>query len=319
VMVVWSREDDIHHDFFRPMTFNVLKGSVDNAGKISGWFHRIVAQSIVAQTAEVWAPALAGVMPQAFKPFLGRTASHLYKSGLVHDGSASEGAGDFAYAIANLRVEHAQVEPGVPVGFWRSVGHSENAFIVESFVDELAHAAKRDPLAVRRELLKASPRHLGVLELAAKQADYDKPAPAGVFRGIAVCKAFNSWCAQIAEVSVEDKTIKVKRVVAAIDCGIVVNPDLVRAQVESAIVFGLSAALKQAITLKGGRVEQNNFNDYPMVRMFESPIIEVHIVPSHEPPTGVGEPGLPPIAPAVANAVFNATGKRLRSLPLSLG
>jgi isoquinoline 1-oxidoreductase subunit beta len=319
VMVVWSREDDMQHDFYRPMTFNAMKGAIDGAGRISGWFHRIVAQSIVAQTAASWAPALAGVTPQAFKPFLARTASHLYKSELVHDETASEGAGDFTYAIKNLRVEYAQIELGIPVGFWRSVGHSENAFMVESFIDELAHAAKRDPLDVRRELLQASPRHLGVLDLAVKKAGYGAPAPPGVFRGIAVCKSFHSWCAQVAEVEVVDKRIKVRRVVAAIDCGIVVNPDLVRAQVESAIVFGLSAALKQAITLKNGRVEQTNFNDYPLVRMFESPEIEVHIVPSREAPTGVGEPGLPPVAPAVANAVFLATGKRLRSLPLSLG
>ncbi len=269
VMVVWTREDDIQHDYYRPATFNVLKGAVDGSGRISGWFHRIVAQSIITQAIETWAPALAGVTPQAFKPFLARTASHLYRSELVHDDTASEGAADFAYAIPNLRVEYAEVEPGIPVGFWRSVGHSENAFIAESFVDELAHAAKRDPLDVRRELLRASPRHLGVLDLAAKQAGYATPAPPGVFRGVAVCKSFHSWCAQVAEVEVVDSRIKVRRVVAAIDCGIVVNPDLVRAQVESAIVFGLSAALKQAITLKRGRVEQHNFNDYPMVRMFE--------------------------------------------------
>lgn len=317
VKVVWSREDDMANDFYRPMTYNVLRGAVDAQGRVTGWFHRIVAQSIVAQIGESWIQAMGpSGMPQGMKAFLGRTAAGFYKSGTMKDASVIEGAGDFAYSIPNVRAEHAIVEPGVPVGFWRGVGHSENAFIVESFLDELAHAAKKDPVELRRSLLTGSPRHLGVLDRAAKEAGWGTPLPKGLFRGVALTKAFGSWCAQVAEVSVEGKSVRVHRVVAAIDCGLVVNPDLVRAQIESGILFGLSAALKQRVTLKDGRVQQTNFHQYDAVRMFESPRIEVHIVDSKEPPSGVGEPGLPAVAPAVCNAIFAATGKRIRSLPI---
>jgi isoquinoline 1-oxidoreductase subunit beta len=319
VKVVYSREDDMRNDFYRPMTFNVLKGVLDPSGAVTGWFHRIVAQSIIAQVLEQMVPAVTGPLPQALKPFLARGAAHLYKAHLLADPTATEGAGDFAYGIPNLLVEHAAVETGVPVGFWRSVGHSENAFIVESFVDELAHAARRDPYRARRELLANAPRHLAVLDLAARKAGWGSPPPAGVVRGIAQCKSFGSYCAQVAEISVEGTHVRLRRVVAAIDCGLVVNPDIVRAQVESAVVFGLSAAMKEAITFSGGRVDQSNFHDYPMLRMHETPVVEVHIVPSAEPPSGVGEPGLPPAAPAVANAIFAATGRRLRTMPLVLG
>jgi CO/xanthine dehydrogenase Mo-binding subunit len=317
VKVVWSREDDMTHDHYRPMTYNVLRGAVDAEGKIAGWWHRIVSQSIVSHVGETWIQAMGSpAMAQGFKAFLGRTAAGLYRGGTITDQSAIEGAGDFTYTIPNMRVEHVPVEPGVPVGFWRAVGHSENAFIVESFLDELAHAAKKDPYEVRRALLASSPRHLGVLDRAAKEAGWGTPLPKGTARGIALTRAFGSYCAQVAEVSVEGRAVRVKRVVAAIDCGMVINPDLVRAQVESGILFGLSAALKQRVTFKDGRVEQTNFHQYDSVRMFEAPKIEVHIVDSKEKPSGVGEPGLPPIAPAVTNAIFAATGKRVRTLPI---
>jgi isoquinoline 1-oxidoreductase beta subunit len=202
------------------------------------------------------------------------------------------------------------------VGFWRSVGSSQNAYITECFLDELAAAAGKDPYEYRRALLTKHPRHLGVLELAAREAGWGTPLPAGRTRGIAVAEAFGSYCAQVAEVTVAGGQVRVQRVVCAIDCGMTVNPDTVVAQMESGIVYGLTATLKGEITLKNGRVEQGNFNDYPLLRLDEMPQIEVHIVKSSAHPGGVGEPGTPPIAPAVANAVFAATGKPVRKLPI---
>jgi isoquinoline 1-oxidoreductase beta subunit len=208
-------------------------------------------------------------------------------------------------------------DTGVPVGFWRSVNHSINGFVVESFVDELAHAAGRDPFEYRRELLADRPRHRRVLELAAEKAGWGTRTPAGRHRGIAVHKSFESFVAQVAEVSVAaDGAVRVHRVVCAVDCGPVVNPNTVEAQMESGIVYGLTAALYGAVTIKDGRAEQSNFHDYPMLRMREMPQVEVHIVPSTESQGGVGEPGTPPIAPAICNAIFAGTGKRLRKLPI---
>ncbi len=229
-----------------------------------------------------------------------------------------EGIRDCPYDIPNLRVEYSRQEPGgIQVWFWRSVGHSQNSFFLESFIDELAHVAGKDPYEFRRSLLGKQPRCRGALELAAEKAGWGKPLSAGVHRGIAVVFSFGSWCAQVAEVSVgADGTPKVHRVVAAVDCGMTVNPDIVKRQIESAIVYGLTAALYGKITFKDGRVEQSNFHDYRMLRMGEMPKVEVHIVPSMEAPGGIGEPGTPPIAPAVANAMFAATGKRIRKLPL---
>ncbi|TMH22391.1 MAG: xanthine dehydrogenase family protein molybdopterin-binding subunit, partial [Betaproteobacteria bacterium] len=229
-----------------------------------------------------------------------------------------EGIRDCPYDIPNLRVEYSRQEPGaLQVWFWRSVGHSQNSFFLESFIDELAHAAGKDPFEFRRSLLGKQPRYKGALELAAEKAGWGKPLPAGVHRGIAVVFSFGSWCAEVAEVSVgQDGTPKVHRVVAAVDCGMTVNPDIVKRQIESAVVYGLTAALYGKITFKDGRVEQSNFHDYRMLRMNEMPAVEVHIVPSTEAPGGIGEPGTPPIAPAVANAIFAATGKRIRKLPI---
>jgi isoquinoline 1-oxidoreductase subunit beta len=234
------------------------------------------------------------------------------------DTFAVEGIRDCPYDFPNLRVEYSRQEPGVQVWFWRSVGHSQNLFFIESFVDEMAAAAGKDPYEFRRGLLAEQPRYKGVLELAAQQAGWGKPLPAGVHRGIAVAQSFGSYVAEVAEVSVgKDGKVKVHRVVSAVDCGMIVNPEIVKRQVESAIAFGLSAALHGKITFKDGRVEQSNFHDYPVLRIGEMPDVEVHIVASTEPPGGIGEPGLPPIAPAVTNAIFAATGKRVRKLPIS--
>ena len=223
------------------------------------------------------------------------------------------------YAVPNIRIECVEEDPGVPVGYWRSVGASQNAFAIESFVDELAHAAKKDPVAFRLELLSASPRHRAVLDLAAHKAGWGT-AGAGRSQGVAVYEAHGGWAAQVAEISVrDDGAIAVHRVVCAVDCGFAVNPDTVAAQIEGAIAFGLTAALKSSITIEGGRVVQTGFRDFPLLTIGEMPDIEVHIVASREAPSGVGECGVPPIAPAIANAVFAATGERIRSLPIRLG
>jgi isoquinoline 1-oxidoreductase beta subunit len=223
------------------------------------------------------------------------------------------------YAIPNRRIAHVTADSAVPIGYWRSVGHSHNAFFKEGFLDEVAHAAGKDGVVLRRELLRDHPRHLAVLEAALARAG---TAPEGRAHGVAVHQSFGSIVAQVAEVSVlgagKDAQIRVHRVVCAIDCGIVVNPNILAQQVESAVVFGLSAALGGEITIRDGRVQQGNFGDYPVLRMSEAPLVETVIIPSAEPPEGMGEPAVPPVAPAVASAVFKLTGQRLRSLPLRL-
>ena len=300
VQLIWSREEDIQHDVYRPMAMALFRCAVDGEGRIRAWFNRIVGQSCVAGLTARLLPAAA--------------------SDLMKDKTMAEGAFDLPYAMPHRRVEHVLAHQPVPVGFWRSVGHSYNAFFVESFLDEVAHAAKRDPYEYRRALLAGAARHLRVLETAAQKAGWGTPLPARTGRGIALAESFHSIVAQVAEVEVAaDGALRVKRVVCAIDCGKAVNPDIVRAQMESGIVFGLTATLHGEITLKDGRVEQSNFPSYDMVRMAACPAIETHIVDSGwEHLGGVGEPGTPPIAPAVANAVFAATGKRQRRLPLRL-
>jgi isoquinoline 1-oxidoreductase beta subunit len=293
VKVVWSREEELQHDFYRPATYNLLAAGLDAKRALLGWSHRIVGPSISARTSPAW---VAGSL----------------------DRSAVDGAANLPYAIPNIEVDYVQCEVGVPVGYWRSVGNSQNAFVVEAFVDEVAAAAGRDPLEFRRELLRNQPRHRAVLELAAEKAGWGTPLANGHGRGIAVHRAFGSWVAMVAEVSLgEDGAPRVHRVVCAVDCGMTVNPDTIEAQMEGGVAFGLTAALKGPITFAKGRVVQSNFDDYEMLRMNEMPGVEVHIVPSTEPPGGVGEPGVPPVAPAVANALFAATGKRLRSLPIT--
>jgi isoquinoline 1-oxidoreductase beta subunit len=296
VKLVWTRDDDIRGGYYRPLTVHRIEGALDGRGAPLAWRHRIVTQSLVAGS-----------------PF-----AAMIKDGI--DPTCVEGAADSPYvtAIANHRVELHANDPGVPVLWWRSVGHSHTAFAVESFVDELAHAAGRDPLELRRAMLAQAPRVRAVLDLAAERAAWGSPLPAGRARGIAVHESFGSIVSHVAEVSVEEGEIHVHRVVTAIDCGICVNPLGVRAQMESGIAFGLGAALHSEISIKQGRVVESNFHDYRVLRLYEMPRVEVHIVDSREKAGGAGEPGTPPIAPAVANAVFALTGKRLRELPFRL-
>lgn len=317
VKVIWSREDDMQNDFYRPRTLHVMRGALDDSGAAVGWLHRLVGQSIIANVGREWLPAMSPAwLPTVLKGFVSRSAARLYERNLLTDPTSVEGALELPYGMSNLRVEYAEQELGVPVGFWRSVGHSENAFVVESFIDEMAHAAGADPYRFRRALLAGAPRNRRVLDLAAEKAGWDTPPAEGVHRGIAVHASFGSVCAEVVELSVEGAKVRVHRVVCVLDCGLVLNPDIVRAQMESAIVFGLSAALKQEINFRKGRVQQFNFHQYRLLRMNEMPRIEVHIAPGEGDPTGVGEPGLPPIAPALTNAIFAATGKRIRKLPV---
>lgn len=292
VQVVWSREEDTSHDFYRPATAARLEGALDAEGRVIAWQQVNACPSIMAR-----------VFPAA--------------TWLEVDHTAVEGATRMAYAIPNRRIAHVQRDFPVPVGFWRSVGHSQNAFFKECFIDELAAAAGQDPLAFRRTLLGEAPRDLAVLELAAAKAGWGEPLPAGRGRGLALHSCFGSTVAEVAEVTVSSDGVKVDRVVAAIDCGIVINPDILRAQVEGAIAFALSAALYGRISIEGGRVVERHFDDYPVVRLKEMPDVEVHVVASEEPPGGAGEPAVPPLAPAVANAIFAAAGKRLRRLPIA--
>jgi isoquinoline 1-oxidoreductase beta subunit len=293
VKVVWTREEDIQHDMYRPYWFDRLSAGLDERGMPVAWNHRFAGSSVIAR----WAP-----------PF--------FTNGL--DPDTTEGAINLLYAFPNLHVEYVRVEPpGIPTAFWRSVGPSHNVFVTESFIDELAAAAKQDPVAYRRALLGQTPRAKAVLELAAEKAGWGEPLPKGVGRGVSVQFVFATYMAQIAEVEVsKDGAVRVRRVVCAVDCGTVVNPDTVRAQIEGAIIFGITAALYGEITLKNGRVEQSNFDTYQILRMNEAPAIEVHIVQSFEPPGGMGEAGTSAIFPAVTNAIFAATGKRLRKLPI---
>ncbi len=297
VKVIWTREDDMDGDFFRPTAYNKMSAGIDAAGKPVFWQHRIVSPSIMATLG----PGLFGFAPPPDQL----------------DDTAVEGASNLPYDMQNLYVDWVPNKPGVPVGFWRSVGSSHTAFSTECFLDELAHSAGKDPVEFRLSLLEKHPRHAGVLKLAAEKAGWGKPAGKGIFRGIAVHESFASYVAQVAEISIgKDGMPKIHRVVCAVDCGKVINPNTVKAQMESSIVYGLTAALYGEITIKNGRVEQRNFYDYRMLRMNEMPKIETHIMPSTEAYGGVGEPGTPPIAPAVVNAIFAATGKRVRSLPI---
>jgi isoquinoline 1-oxidoreductase beta subunit len=294
VKVVWTREDDLRGGWYRPMWHDRFVAGLDVTGDPIAWTHTIVGQSIMQGT--------------------------LFESFGIKDGidSASvEGAADLLYGLPNLQVDLHTPKIGVPVQWWRSVGHSHTGFSVEAFFDEVAHAGGKDPYELRRKLLANQPRMRAVLELAAQKANWGSKLPPGMGRGIATHFSFDSYVAQVVQASVEKNgTVRVHRVVCAVDCGLVINPDTVKAQMEGGIIFGLTAALKTEITLKDGRVEQGNFHDYQMVRMFESPEIEVHIIPSGENPTGVGEPGVPPVAPALANAIFAVTGKRVRRLPI---
>ena len=297
VKVVWTREDDTRGGYYRPQFLHRARVALGDNALPSAWRHTVICQSIIEGT-----------------PF----APMMIKDGV--DDTSVEGVADSPYVRGtpnHLTELHSPKLP-VPVLWWRSVGHTHSAFVVESIVDELAHEAKVDPLEYRRRLLAKHPRHLGVLELAAAKAGWTTPPPKGRFRGLAVHESFGSFAANVVEISIDGNRLRVHRVVTAIDCGVVVNPAGVRAQMEGGVIFGLSTALYSELTMKNGRVQQSNFSDYPMLRMPEAPQVDVHIVPSTERSGGVGEPGVPPVAPAVANAIFRATGTRLRTLPLRL-
>jgi isoquinoline 1-oxidoreductase beta subunit len=293
VKVVWTREEDIQHDMYRPYWFDRMSAGLDAKGLPVAWNHRFAGSSLIAR----W-------LPPGFK------------NGL--DPDSTEGAIDLAYALPNMRVEYVRVEPpGIPTAFWRSVGPSHTVFVTESFIDELAAAAKQDAVAYRLALLDKAPRAKAVLALAAQKAGWGQPLPKGSGRGVSLQHVFATYMAMVAEVEVaKDGTVRVHRVVCAVDCGTVVNPDTVRAQIQSAIMFGITAALYGEITLKDGRVEQTNFDTYQILRMNEAPAVEVHIVQNLEPPGGMGEAGTSAVVPAVANAIFAATGKRLRKMPV---
>ena len=303
VQMVWSREQDLQHDYYRPCSLHRMRGGLDAAGRPIAWSHRYVSTSIGAF-----------YNPETKEP----------------ESDELGGAADLPFAVPNVRVEYSPVDSRVPRGWWRSVESSFNAFVVESFLDEMASAAGKDPLRLRQDLLR-EPRRIpypmpdvvletarlkGVIDLVAEKTPWGAPLGKGQGRGIAAHYSFRSYCAMAAEVEVSDEgALSVRRIVAAIDCGRVVHPGLVAAQMESAVVFGLTAGLKSEITIEEGHVAQSNFNDYEMLRIDEMPQVETYIVPSPEPPTGVGEPGVPVVAPAVFNAVFAATGRRIRRLP----
>jgi len=293
VKVVWTREEDIQHDMYRPYWFDRLSAGLDAKGMPVAWNNRFAGSSVASRWASGW-----------------------FKNGL--DPDSTEGAIDLVYALPNMHVEYVRVEPpGIPTAFWRSVGPSHNVFVTESFIDELAAAAKQDAVGYRLALLDKNPRAKAVLALAVEKAGWGQPLPERVGRGVSLQFVFATYMAQVAEVEVaKDGAVRVRRVVCAVDCGTVVNPDTVRAQIQSGIIFGITAALYGNITLKDGRVEQTNFDSYQVLRMNEAPTIEVHIVQSVEPPGGMGECGTSAIVPAVANAIFAATGKRLRKMPV---
>ena len=292
VRVQWTREDDMRAGRYRPAYVHRLRAGLDANGNVIAWHNHIVGQSILAGT-----------------PF---------ENGAAIDPTSVEGASALPYAFPNMKVELTTTKVGVPVLWWRSVGSTHTAYAVEAFVDEVAEAAGKDPIAFRLALIKDHPRHVAALKLAAERAGWGQSLPAGRFHGVAVAESFGTVVAEIAEISVENGEPKVHRVVCAVDCGIAINPDSVRAQMEGGIGFGLGAVLKSKLTLDKGRIVEGNFDGYEVLRLDEMPAVEVHIVPSEAKPSGVGEPGVPPIGPAVANAFYQATKRRVRALPFKL-
>jgi isoquinoline 1-oxidoreductase beta subunit len=318
VKVIWTREEDVRHDFYRAATHNVLKAVIDDKGHPVAWLHRIVGADVFGQTLP---KVISGMMPDAVPRFLKNVATSLAETLMprfVPGKKAIKGAGPLPYHIPNMRVEFINDDPGIPLCWWRSVAPSTNCFAVESFVDELATASARDPYELRYELLARAPRLRDVVKLVADKAEWYRSSPKGIYRGIAAHDFQGTMMAMVAEVSInQNGDVKVHRVVCAVDCGIAVNPKTIEAQVQSAVVFGLTATIKSSITIKDGKTVEGNFDDFPLLRMDEMPKIEVHIVPSTNPPTGIGEVAVPLIAPAVVNAIFSGTGKRVRKLPVT--
>lgn len=317
VKVMWSREDDFQHSMYRPVSRHRLRVGVsggagpDGAGRVSGWSHHVATPSIVAHVAPNWGR---NTYP-SFPGFVSDLLAGMYE-GTLEDATAVEGAKELPYALGDVRVEWSWVDPGVPLGFYRSVGHSFNAFVVESMIDEVAVALGQDPYAYRRVLLAGHPRNRAVLERAATAAGWGTPLPPGRGRGIAQHASFGSFAAAVVELSMGPGGLVFHKVTAAVDCGRVINPDIVRMQVEGAVMFALSAVQYGEITLEDGWVQQRNYHEYPMLRMAEAPAVEVHVISSEAVPTGIGEPGVPPVMAAVANALFQVTGERARKLPL---
>ncbi len=315
VKLIWSREEDTRHDVYRPAMLHRLKASL-SGNELTGWHHQIVGPQILDWYVRNAAPAQYPWAPKFMYNTLGKVGLMAEGIDTPKDHSAIEGAIEYPYAVANIDVRHTHTDPGVPISWWRSVGYSHNGFAVETFMDELAHAAGEDPYLFRRRLVASEPRHLAVLDRAAEMAGWDKPAPEGRARGVALVRSFGTYVAQVVEASIENGAIRVHKVACAVDCGQVINPRIVVDQIEGGILFGLTAALYGEITFANGEVQQSNFHDYPLMRLYERPEVEVEIIPSTASPTGVGEPGVPPVLPALGNALFALTGKRQRTLPL---
>jgi isoquinoline 1-oxidoreductase beta subunit len=296
VKMIWTREEDMQHDFYRPPSLHVMKGAFDQNDNLTTWKHSIVAPSILfTQLIKI---------PFPFKEKI--------------DFITLEGAKHLPYEIPNLQVDFQMTKTPIPLGWWRSVYNSQNAFANECFMDELAEKAGKDPVQFRLDFLPKSSRDAGVIKLVAEKSGWNDFRNDPTYQGISCHKSFGTWVAQVARVSIENNKVKVHEVFCAVDCGTIINPAIVKAQISSAIIYGLSATLKSKITLKNGRVNQSNFDDFEVIRMDESPKIHVHLTESDAPPKGVGEPGLPPIAPAVVNAVYAAKGKRIRQLPIKI-
>jgi len=297
VKVLWTREDDMRGGRYRPLFVHKVKVGLDEGGNIVAWQHRQVGQSILIGT-----------------PFEGMAV----KDGV--DATSVEGVSDHPYAIENFRSEITNAKVGVPVLWWRSVGHTHTAYVMETMIDDIARQTGKDPVEMRRALLKDHPRHVAVLDLAAEKAEWGKEMPKGTFRGVALHESFGTVVAEIADIAMDDKGgFKVERVVCAVDCGTAINPDQVRAQMEGGIGFGLGSVLHEELSLTNGQVDQTNYDAYLPLRIDEMPKVETYIVPSDATPSGVGEPGVPPIGPAVANALASANGKRVRILPFAKG
>ena len=314
VKLLWTRESDMTQAYFRPVFAVKCEGAVSH-GKVEGARINAISQSILSSGSMLLGAAL-DVLPAPVMKMMRGAVLSMVSSNSFGDPTSTEGISNSPYALGNFALTSAPVQNKLPVSFWRSVGNSVTGFVMESFIDELAVAANQDPFELRRAILPKHSKQTRVLDRLEQLSNWHTPPPAGIARGMARHFAFETEVGQVVEVALENNRIKVKRVYCVVECGIVVNPDIVRAQMEGAIIFGLSAALDQEITLVDGVVQQRNYDTFPLLRMFESPEIVVEILPSEEPPTGVGEPGLPPIAPAVANAMYRLTGVRLRKIPL---